>query len=233
MNVSPAPRDEGSDAPFAPGGTWEGSPADPSPHHAAPPHGPAFDGGSVGGPAAAPGSAASAGGRYPLAGWGSRAVARLIDWVVVGIPAGFVAMLVGFVWSGAQTMIAGYGSTSVGENFWLIFGVCAFIVFAGYDSVCVKRWRRTFGKRLMGLEVAPVGAGGSQGPIPVASMVARSALLSLMFLVTWSDVLQVIVFLLVLVFIALWPLFDSQHRQGVHDKLAGTVVIRTGWLRTG
>ncbi|MBB4932456.1 putative RDD family membrane protein YckC [Lipingzhangella halophila] len=177
---------------------------------------------------AAAGGPPTADGRYPLASWSQRATARLIDWVVVAIPAGIVGMLIGFVWIGAQTMVAGYGTSTIGRNFWLIFAVCSFVVATAYETVCVKQWRRTVGKWIMSLEVAPLSAGGHRGPIPVASMMARAALLSVMFLFVWNEALQAVAFLFVAVFVALWPLWDGPRRQGMHDKLAGTVVVRTG-----
>ncbi|RNL85218.1 RDD family protein [Halostreptopolyspora alba] len=217
MNVPPPPRDEGKGAPFEPDGSWSWEwPSGTDPSSTASPH-----------PGGVGGHPPGVSGGFPVANWGQRVVARLFDWIVVAIPAGVAAMLIGFLWSGAQTLIAGYGSSAVVRNFWLIFAVCCFVAFVAYDSVCVKRWRRTLGKRAMGLEVAPVAGGGRQGPIPVASMVARAAVVNVVFLATWSSGLMVTVWLLFAVFVALWPLWDTPNRQGVHDKLAGTVVIRS------
>lgn len=228
MNVPPPPRNEGKGAPLEPDGSWSRewpSGANPSGTASPQPGDPAAHGpvpGSTGG------KAPGANGELPVANWGQRAAARLVDWVVVAFPAGIAAMLIGFLWSGAQTLVAGYASSTVGRNFWLIFAVCCFVAFAAYDSVCVKRWRRTIGKWAMGLEVAPVAGGGRQGPIPVASMVARAAVVNVGFLTIWSGGLMLTVWLLFAVFVALWPVWDAPNRQGMHDKLAATVVIRSG-----
>ncbi|WP_052745489.1 RDD family protein [Allosalinactinospora lopnorensis] len=233
MNYPPPPRNEGMGAPFEQGGSWPrgrtGGPEspdtayDPQSETREPYSGAAWDEPSGRG-TADPGTD----GRYPLAGWVRRAVARLVDWTVVAVPTGVAAALIGFVWIGAQAVIAGYGESAISRNFGLIFSVCCFVVLVGYDTVSVKKQRRTIGKRLMGLEVAPLSSAGHRGPIPVASMVARAALLNLVFLFMWSPRVFALAWLLFVVFIALWPLWSGPNRQGMHDRLAGTLVVRVG-----
>lgn len=166
--------------------------------------------------------------RYVLATWGQRAVARIIDEIAVAIPASVAGVAVGFMLAGGQFLFGDHTGDAISRNFAIIFYVCLFLGYTAYDAVCVKKWRRTFGKRLMRLQVAPSDGAGRQGPIPVASITARAALFHVPALTYWSTGWMVIAFLLFLVFCVFWPLWDKPNRQGMHDKLARTVVVRTG-----
>ncbi|MFD0776269.1 RDD family protein, partial [Streptomonospora algeriensis] len=169
-------------------------------------------------PGAAPGP-------YRLAEWWQRAAARIIDSVAVGVPVTGAALLVGLAWAGAQSL-GGYDAVLL-RNALIVTGIVAFTLFVTYETVCVKRWRRTLGKHLLKLEVAPVSGAGSQGPIPVASMAARSALFTLPNLAAGSLSWVVVLWALLFVPCVLWPLWDRPNRQGLHDKLGGTIVVRT------
>ncbi|WP_052809550.1 RDD family protein [Streptomonospora alba] len=163
-------------------------------------------------------------GPYRLARWWQRAAARVIDALAVGIPVTVVAFLIALMWAGAQWL---GDNGEIERNTAIVFGIVAFTLFVAYETVCVKRWRRTLGKHLLKLEVAPVSGAGRQGPIPVASMAARAALFNLPTLAAASPTWWVLLYVLLVVPCALWPLWDRPDRQGLHDKLGGTVVVRT------
>ncbi|MDA0566412.1 RDD family protein [Streptomonospora sp. S1-112] len=163
-------------------------------------------------------------GRRPLSDWWRRVAARLIDGVAITLPIAAVAFVVSLTFAGAQALSGGTSATSVS----IIYGIVAFVLSVVYETVCVKRWRRTLGKHLLKLEVAPVRGAGRPGPIPVLSMVARGCVLNLPMLVTYSTGWSVTLLSAVTLACYLWPLWDRPNRQGVHDKVAGTVVVRTG-----
>ncbi|MDT0303123.1 RDD family protein [Streptomonospora wellingtoniae] len=163
--------------------------------------------------------------RYRLASWGRRAVARTVDGLAVGVPVAVLAVLVSLVWAGAQSL-SGYGE-AVERNSGIVYGLVGFVMFVAYETVCVHRWRRTLGKHLMGLRVAPLDGAGRQGPIPVASMAARAAVFNLANLAAGSAGWAFLCLMLMLVPCVLWPLWDRPNRQALHDKVAGTVVVRT------
>lgn len=159
-----------------------------------------------------------------MAEWWQRAAARVIDALAVGLPVTVVAFLIALMWAGAQWL--GDGG-EIGRNAAIVYGIAAFVLFVAYETVCVKRWRRTLGKHLLKLEVAPASRAGRQGPIPVASMAARAALFNLPNLAAGSPSWGVLLYVLLVVPCVLWPLWDRPNRQGLHDKLGGTVVVRT------
>jgi uncharacterized RDD family membrane protein YckC len=158
------------------------------------------------------------------AAWGLRVAARLIDWLLLLVPAAIAAALVAAAWVGIQALSG--QSSGVAGHFTNIFSVVYFLILTVYDSVAVTKRRRTFGKRLIGLVVAPADGGGRQGPIPVASVVARAAVLNVATLAAALDFwVEALVLPAAVVAIALWPLWDARG-QGLHDKVARTVVLR-------
>ncbi|NYI98881.1 putative RDD family membrane protein YckC [Streptomonospora nanhaiensis] len=192
----------------------EGPAAVPLPHEPLPPYRP-VPGGA--GPAADPS------GRRPLADWWRRVWARVIDGVAVTLPIAVLGFIVSLTFAGAQALSGGFSETS----FSIVYGIVTFVLSVVYETVCVKRWRRTLGMHLMGLEVAPVRGAGRPGPIPVLSMIARASVLNLPTLVSYSTGWTITVGVGVILACYLWPLWDRPNRQGLHDKIAATVVVRT------
>ncbi|MUL43859.1 RDD family protein [Streptomonospora sp. PA3] len=212
--------------PYRPGGGADAG--RPPPYHPggqafAPPHRHPSGGHRPPRPAAAAWGAEP--GRHRLAEWWQRAAARVIDTLAVGVPVVAVSFAVALMWAGAQSLM-GYGG-AVERNTGIVYGIVGFLALVGYETVCVKRWRRTLGKHVMKLRVAPLSGAGRQGPIPVASMAARAALFNLPNLAGGNPGWAILLSALLLVPCALWPLWDRPNRQGLHDKLAGTVVLRT------
>ncbi|GAA1987307.1 hypothetical protein GCM10009799_11120 [Nocardiopsis rhodophaea] len=155
--------------------------------------------------------------------WMRRAGARLVDVILVMIPAAVVAAIVALVWLGAQALVG--GATS--ESYFIIFCVCYYLILVGYDAVSVARKRRTAGKKLLGLEVAPQDAEGRPGPIPITAIVARAAVFHLWVLFWWIPGWKWVVGVLFLVLCALWPLRARPYPQGVHDRVARTIVVHS------
>lgn len=92
-----------------------------------------------------------------------------------------------------------------------LFGV---ILGVGYHTVAVAQYRRTVGKRLMGLEVLTFPAG-------LAVTWSYSALRAL---VPAAAMLIPVVGSAAGLAVYLWAFLDRPVRRGLHDKLAGTLV---------
>lgn len=128
-----------------------------------------------------------------------RLVARLVDILIVGIPvtAATTALL--------SAVLAPVGFAAV---------------FLVYESVQLAFWGRTVGKRLTGITV--VSADG--GPLRVSQALARAVVFALPPAARPVPVLGVLAALFWLADGAL--VFDQPYRQTVHDRAAGTVVVR-------
>ena len=138
-----------------------------------------------------------------LAGVGRRFVARLID--------GLILLTIDAAFFGPAIVLDEMGF----EAFTAIFGVLAFLSYIFgppvYEVVMIGRSGQTLGKRVMGIRV--VGARAAE-KISFGTASGRTAVVFV------SGVL----FPLVLIVFA-WALWD-QRNQGLHDKAAGTIVIR-------
>lgn len=165
--------------------------------------------------------------RRQLASWLRRVAARLLDSAVLVVPTYLVALFTMLLVSAARWIVG--DGFSPGEGDLILTGVVFFLVLTIYDTVCVRKWRRTLGKHVLGIEVAPLAGAGWQGPIPITSMLARAALLHLWVLLAYSFPigLAILVAAAAVVFFVLWPTWDRPNRQGWHDKLGGTVVVDT------
>jgi uncharacterized RDD family membrane protein YckC len=87
-------------------------------------------------------------------------------------------------------------------------GVLDIVIWLGYYALLVGRYGASVGHRAVGLRVVDVNTGGLIGP--------------------WRAILREIVLVLtgLLLTLGYWsPFFDSQRRQGWHDKATNAVVI--------
>lgn len=163
-----------------------------------------------------------------LSSWGSRAAAKIIDWLIESVVAApFIAVLLrdpisrfvdaiealpqdttqvppavmqGFV----NDITAQAGLVTV------ITVVIAFLYTVPQDAV----WNRTLGKRALGIRIRPKDAEGRLGwPRAVVRWLV------------WTGLSIPLGGLLLLIDI-LFPLWDKPWRQAIHDKAAGTVVER-------
>ena len=163
--------------------------------------------------------------RYGLAPWHHRVMARGVDLAAVGVPALLLALVVSLAWVGTQ-MVFGGSTLRLDERFPVLLVVVFFLLYTGYEVAALYRSQQTYGRARMGLRLAPAAGAGRLGPLRLAAVMVRSALpvLPVLFLVmpvwVWLLCLTAVVFLCGAV--AAW---DRPNRQGLHDKIAGTVVL--------
>ncbi|PSK91784.1 RDD family protein [Murinocardiopsis flavida] len=167
----------------------------------------------------------------PLAPWGPRAAARLVDVAVVTIPALIVALVFSLIWMGAQLTLnlASNSSGATQDKFAVIFSVALYLCLTAYDVVTLTKLRKTFGKHLLKIRVASLDNRSFEQPIPFSTVLVRAAVFHLWVLFFWTNIVLVAGLAIAsLIAYVLWPLWDTPYRQGLHDKLARTVVVRTG-----
>jgi uncharacterized RDD family membrane protein YckC len=134
-----------------------------------------------------------------------RLVARLVDTLIVGVPLATVATGV-FSRETAQTVVAPIAFAAV---------------FLVYEAVQLALWGRTIGKRLTGVRV--VSADGRRPRISQA--LVRSVIYALPPAARPVPVLNVLAGVFWLAEIGL--MFEGVHRQALHDRAAGTLVVDT------
>ena len=134
-----------------------------------------------------------------------RLVARLVDMLIVGVPVATAATEI-FPRETAQTVVAPLAFAGV---------------FLVYEALQLAVWGRTVGKRLTGLRV--VSADGSR--LRVAQAAVRSVIYAVPPAARPVPVLNVLAGIFWLAEIGL--LFEGAHRQALHDRAAGTLVVDT------
>ena len=163
---------------------------------------------------------------FPLAPWGVRAVARIIDSFLQGLLA--LPFILWLVWPSLQRFIdsvpAGGSAPSdaamtalqgdllaVSTSVTVISVVVSFL----YEVPQNKAWGRTLGKRALGIRIRPLAA---DVPLAWGQVLAR-----------WGtfEVFSIILGGVLLIIDLLWPLWDRPWRQALHDKAARTVVVPT------
>lgn len=164
-------------------------------------------------------------------GWWRRVAARLVDSVLLILP----MLLVELVVRGPLRIPVSEPPTEPGQvvdqSVHALPGdiLLAFLLFAmwvGYETFFLSRWGQTPGKMLMGIKVVPASDPAGTLRLPASAAATRSMLLNLFTAVAWAPQALVYgVFVLTLVAM-LWPLLDFPRRQGLHDKLVATMVVR-------
>ncbi|MGH3376265.1 MAG: RDD family protein [Actinoallomurus sp.] len=132
-----------------------------------------------------------------------RLVARLVDTLIIGVPLATVATEL-FSRETAQTVVA---------------PVAFAAVFLVYEVVQLALWGRTVGKRLTGVRV--VSADGRR--LRLSQILVRSAISALPPAARPVPVLNVLAGIFWLAEIGF--MFEGVHRQALHDRAAGTLVI--------
>ena len=154
----------------------------------------------------------------PLADWWQRAVAIIIDGIILGVPkAIIVAVAVTSTGSGG-----GFYSTRLGASLVLIGVIFAVIDIAYFAILNGSEKGQTIGQMALGISVRDESSGGAIGPQRAAM---RILVLEPGLIFGWIPVLGLIAGVYTLI-AALSPLWDSR-RQGFHDKVAKTDVIKT------
>ncbi|SHK91830.1 RDD family protein [Actinacidiphila paucisporea] len=141
-------------------------------------------------------------GMPPLAAPGRRVLARVIDIIIVLVPAGLLDWAAG----GVHGNDVSYGRSAVGGVFTAALGFL-------YEWYMTKSTGQTVGKRLMGLRAAMLSDGGVP---PTNSAAVRAAIL-------WLPAFCCSCFWFLIIGITV--LFDKPYRQGLHEKAARTVVV--------
>jgi len=154
--------------------------------------------------------------------WWERMVARIID----GVP--FVVLyyiLFRVFWEvlgpadAMTTTVDGGSAHSPLPRLWawLISGVA----FAVYDIVLHYRYGQTLGKRMLRIVLIPAGG----GVLTTTALVKRAVLLPGAMAGMGIAVVNLLAGMLVFA-VGLLILIDKPAQQGLHDKLAGTMVVR-------
>ena len=149
----------------------------------------------------------------PLASWGSRVAATLIDWLILLVPAILLAIIVVAIATGSDT-----GAIVTGVLFFLAYLLVLFI----YAPMLIMRPGehngQTWGKQLIGIRVVrDNGQAMSFGWAALREIAVKGLLVSIA-----SSIIPLIPWLLD----NLWPLWDDENRA-LHDMIVSTHVIRT------
>jgi uncharacterized RDD family membrane protein YckC len=138
----------------------------------------------------------------PKAGFWIRFVAYLLDGLIIGIPGIILLLIAGGLSSSANGQVS--GAVLVVYALWIIASIAYFIYF----------WTRPEGQTLgmRALHIRVVKADGS--PLTVGGAVVRYI----------GMLINSIIFGLPIGWI--WAAFDA-NKQGWHDKMAGTYVVKT------
>lgn len=162
---------------------------------------------------------------YPLASWGTRLMARLIDWVLLAVV--IVPIYIVVLWPAISDfmshlpadasqpvdpqVVLDFQQRVVGQA--LLLGLLAALVQMAYEVPQLVASGRTLGKRVLGIRVRPLAEdrnpswGEALGRTAV--LVGGNLLASGLF--TLLD--------------CLWPLWDRPWQQALHDKVVKTVVV--------
>jgi uncharacterized RDD family membrane protein YckC len=138
-----------------------------------------------------------------LSGWGRRAVALLVDGLVV---AAIWAVTIAWAFT-TEDPVTGEISDAAG----LMVFFAVFLAGPIYEWVMVGRWGQTLGKMALRVKVR---RGEDAGRVGYARALGRVASFSLLAFFTLPILLAY-----------LWPLWDKRN-QTLYDKMANTIVVR-------
>ncbi|WP_217238700.1 RDD family protein [Streptomyces sp. AC555_RSS877] len=164
-------------------------------------------GGPYGGGGGYPGDPLA--GMPPLADSGRRTLARIIDMILVGIVVWLLTW--GF---GVNEYDVGNDDVEYSES--LGQSLVAALLYIGYDTFMIVKSGQTLGKKWLGMRVANLDNIATPS---VQSTLIRSAVLWIPFAFCCACVWTAIS--------GGWSFFDKPYKQGLHDKAAKTVVVRT------
>ncbi|WP_067181169.1 RDD family protein [Microtetraspora niveoalba] len=164
----------------------------------------------------------------PLAEWWQRLVARLIDAVIIGIPYAIVSTVIAAIvitqasfnpTTGVFTESGGVFLAS------LLTSIVAAVIMSGYEFLLLKQRGQTVGKIVMGIKVVPVGGALPPGGLASDAAVKRAGVLYGPQFLGWIPVVGLLLNIFSLINV-LWQLWDKPLQQALHDKAAGTVVVK-------
>jgi hypothetical protein len=143
-----------------------------------------------------------------LAGMGARLGGLIIDWIIVGVPSALLGIAFGAYHK--TTTCDAYGECHSGVQFTSTLSVdlIGLVLGLAYSAYFVGMTGQTIGHRAVGIKIVDARSGGLIGP-------GRGALRWLVMSVTGA-----------ICTLGYWsPFFDSQRRQGWHDKATNSVAI--------
>lgn len=153
-------------------------------------------------------------GMPPLAPFGTRVLARVIDALIIFIPLAIVSLFVGGWNTTNNTGAWGEVANQVNTGTQWVWSVISMVLYVGYDTLMNRKYGQTLGKRWLKLRVAML----NNGAVPdTASSLLRAVVL-------WLPALLCCLFIwwaIIIVSIAV----SRPYRQGLHDKAARTVVV--------
>jgi uncharacterized RDD family membrane protein YckC len=148
----------------------------------------------------------------PLASWGSRVAATLIDWLILLAPAVILGIIVIAIAAGSDT-----GAIVTGILGFFAYLVVLFIYAPVLMARGGKNNGQTWGKRALGIRVVrDNGQAVSFGLAALREIAVKGLLVSLV-----SAIIPLIPWLLD----SLWPLWDDENRA-LHDMVVSTHVVR-------
>ncbi|GAA2229288.1 RDD family protein [Streptomyces amakusaensis] len=153
-------------------------------------------------------------GMPPLADFGKRLAARIVDALIIFIPLFLLSLIFGGwnVGDSGDSWDDIANDVNTGRQWaWSLISLVAYIA---YDTLMVKKDGQTIGKRLFKLRVALLNDGGTPD--------TRSALLRATVL--WAPAL-ICCFCVWWLVIIITIIADKPYRQGLHDKAGKTVVV--------
>ncbi|GAA0421483.1 RDD family protein [Acrocarpospora corrugata] len=106
----------------------------------------------------------------------------------------------------------------------LISAIVTFLLYAAYEFFLVSRDGQTIGKKVMKIRVVKLG-GSVHGGLDTETLAKRIGVLWGPQLLAFNVFLNALGGLFSLVNV-LWPLWDKPLQQAIHDKVAGTVVVK-------
>ncbi|WP_066945770.1 RDD family protein [Microtetraspora fusca] len=179
-------------------------------------------------PYGAPAGAVPTGAPAPLAEWWQRLVARIIDGVIIGIPYFIISLVLTGILVTAPSFDPETGVLTAGGGVFLaglLITLLSAAVMSGYEFLLLKQRGQTVGKIVMGIKVVPVGGTLPPGGLPADVAVKRAGVLYGPQFLRWIPIVGWILSIFSLVNV-LWQLWDRPLQQALHDKAAGTVVVK-------
>jgi uncharacterized RDD family membrane protein YckC len=153
----------------------------------------------------------------PLAEWWQRAVAIIIDGIILFVPKAII------IAAAFSSTIGGGGFYSTGFSISVILiGLAFTVIDIGYFAILNGSEKgQTVGQMALGITVRDESTGGAIGPQRAG---LRILVLEPGIILNWIPIIGFIASVYTLV-AALSPLWDNR-RQGFHDKVAKTDVIK-------
>jgi uncharacterized RDD family membrane protein YckC len=152
----------------------------------------------------------------PLAEWWQRLLGIVIDWLILSVPKFVVTLFVAGATDGGNVFSVGWGAGLV------VVGILFAVIDLGYFGILNGGEKgQTVGQMALGIKVRDEATGGAVGPQRAG---VRILILWPGILIGWVPILGSLTLLYTLV-AAFSPLWD-RRRQGLHDKVAHTDVIK-------